>query len=484
MLINFLISNYLQGLIVQKKFLLSLVGAATLLTSVTGCTQSFADNSSQQLVGSSNPKNIIMVVADGMGPAYPAAYRYFADNPETALVEETIFDQIYVGNSSTYPAADKGTSNLYVTDSAASATSLATGVKTYNGAIGVDLDKKPHITVLEWAKTIGKRTGIAVTSQIVHATPASYIAKNESRRNYNAIADDYFDKKLNGRFKVDVMLGGGTDYFIRDDRDLSQEFQAVGYQYIDQFSQLSTLTPNTPVLGLFAPVSLAPQLDTADPHRLKTLTEIAVKQLENKQGYFLLVEASQIDWGGHSNDIAYAMGEMQDLAATMQYLKQYVDNNPDTLVVLTADHNTGGFSIGAKGNYKWQPRFLENIKASSAELAKKLVLQELKVKDLNGQLGFELTESEINHFATLQLETQHAAKQKALTLTQAGQDLGERYYKHINSIIDNRTDTGWTSSGHTGVDVPVYAFGQGYEHFIGYQDNIEIAEKLFRLMGK
>lgn len=476
--------NIISGVTVQKSLSLSVLTSATLLLAITGCSKAKPEHSDQTISKSSQPKNIIMVVADGMGPAYPTAYRYFADNPTTPLVEMTIFDQIYVGSSGTYPASEKEQANLFVTDSAASATSLATGVKTYNGAIGIDLDKKPHISVLEWAKSQGKKTGIAVTSQIVHATPASYIAKNESRRNYNAIADDYFDTKINGSLKVDVMFGGGTDYFIREDRDLSKEFQSVGYQYIDNFSQMSSLKPNVPVLGLFAPVSLPPQLDSEQSNHLQLMTEVAIKQLENQQGYFLLVEASQIDWGGHGNDIAYSMSEMKALAGTMQYLKQYVDKNPDTLVVLTADHNTGGFSIGANGNYKWQPTFLENIKASSTVIATKLVLQEVKPNELTELLGFDLTESEINHFSTLKLETQHAALEQKLSIEQAGRDLGERYYKHINKIIDNRTDTGWTSSGHTGVDVPVYAFGQGYEYFMGYQDNIDIADKLFTLMGK
>ena len=132
----------------------------------------------------SKPKNIIMVIADGMGPAYTTAYRYFNDNPATELIEETIFDRLFIGTSSTYPASTSG----LVTDSAASATALASGVKSYNGAIGLDVNKKRVQTVLEFAKIQGKKTGIVVTSQINHATPAAYLAHNESRQNYNANA--------------------------------------------------------------------------------------------------------------------------------------------------------------------------------------------------------------------------------------------------------------------------------------------------------
>jgi alkaline phosphatase len=143
-----------------------------------------------------SPKNIIMVIADGMGPAYTTAYRLFNDNPNTKIIEPTIFDKTLVGLSSTQPASVSG----FVTDSAAAATALSTGVKTYNGAIGLDTDKNSVQTVLEFAKLQGKKTGVVVTSQINHATPASYLTHNESRHNYNDIADSYLDESI----KADV----------------------------------------------------------------------------------------------------------------------------------------------------------------------------------------------------------------------------------------------------------------------------------------
>ncbi|KGJ98422.1 alkaline phosphatase [Thalassotalea sp. ND16A] len=447
------------------------------------------------------PKNIIMIVADGMGPVFPTAYRYYFDDENTPLVERTIFDQFYVGSASTYPATESGyistsvasgaalatgkkKTNLFVTDSAASATALATGVKTYNKAIGVDQNKKPQLTVLEWAKSIGKKTGIAVTSQIVHATPASYIAKNVSRKNYNPIADDYFDLRVNGKFKVDVMLGGGTKYFIRDDRNLKDEFVAAGYQYIDSYDQLSTLTPEQPVLGLFAKDALPAELDSKQKNRLTTLAKTAIKQLENENGFFLLLEASQVDWGAHSNDIAYSMGEMKDLAATMTYLKSYVASNPDTLVVLTADHNTGGFTIGARGVYKWQPEYLKNFKSSPNKMAKRLAKKTLSVNNLSDELGFALKPEELKQLEVILLEHTIDIKTNALSEDKNKKNLVTRYYEYINKIIDLRTNSGWTTKGHTGIDVPVYAFGKGKEKFAGFQDNIEIADKIFALMGK
>src|SRR5690606_3043774 len=113
----------------------------------------------------------------------------------------------------------------------AAATSMAAGIKTYNGAISVDMDKRPVQTVLERAKELGKSTGLVSTSQITHATPAAFGAHDESRNNYDAIADDFYDERIRGKHKIDVMLGGGTDYFIRDDRNLVKLFKRDGYSY-------------------------------------------------------------------------------------------------------------------------------------------------------------------------------------------------------------------------------------------------------------
>ncbi|MFT4811015.1 MAG: alkaline phosphatase, partial [Paraglaciecola sp.] len=324
---------------------------ATLLFAVI-CQSALATHSPENL---KLPKNIIIIVGDGMGPSYTTAYRMFADDPSTPEVEETVFDRLLVGMASTHPDMNTG----YVTDSAASATALSSGVKTYNGAIGVDANKKPVQTVLELAKEQGRKTGVAVTSQINHATPASFGAHNESRQNYEQIADSYFDAKINGQFILDVMLGGGWKYFIREDRNLVEQFKAAGYQYVDKLTQLDDVKAGTPLLGLFADVGMPWALDSTNQMRLPTLARAAIRQLENDQGYFLLIEASQVDWAGHGNDIGSAMAEMHDLAVTLEWLEQYIVNNPDTLLVMTADHSTGGLSIGANGNYSWSPKWLK-----------------------------------------------------------------------------------------------------------------------------
>lgn len=421
----------------------------------------------QLSLSATGPQNIIMVIADGMGPAYVSAYRYFADNPSTLHVEDTVFDNTLVGTLRTYPHTRSG----LVTDSAASATAMATGYKTYNGAIGVDINKQPLETLIHRARTLGKHVGLAVTSHIVHATPASYMVANASRRNYNEIADSYYDNLIEDKHLADIMLGAGTHYFVRDTRNLVAEFEADGYQSINDYSQLADIDSSRPVLGLFANTRLPRALDDKEPHRLAVMTKAAVPFLEKRsqamgnKGYFLLLEASQIDWAGHANDIASAMAEMDDLAKTMEYLVSYVESHPNTLVVLTADHSTGGLTLGANRDYRWEPRYLRSLDQSIPSLAKKIISIEDKAQFTARELGFEISNTDAAKINAIQ-QNAKPAEVEAL----------------LKSVIDVKTNTGWTTKGHTGIDVNVFAFGAGAGMFAGNNDNTDIAHKMFKLL--
>jgi alkaline phosphatase len=460
----------------MKKFVPSLLVSMMVMS----CSQLQVTDSTNTTSQSDNaPKNIIMIVGDGMGPAYTTAYRYFHDDPATAQIEQTVFDRHLVGSASTYPARISG----YVTDSAAGATALATATKSYNGAIGVDVDKKPVESVLVWAKKQGKKTGMVVTSQINHATPASYLAHNESRHNYNEIADSFLAAHNN----IDVMLGGGWQYFIRKDKNLVEEFQTKGFNYVDNYNQLTQLPSGEKVLGLFSDVGLPWALDDSNKHRLSAMTRAAVSQLENKNGFFMLVEASQVDWGGHGNDIAAAMAEMDDLAKTLEYLENYVKANPDTLVVLTADHSTGGFTLGRDGDYLWQPDVLRTMTMSPSAIAKNLVKNSITLSYVNEMLNFDITSDELKALQVTKTKAQHALAnfdQSAKVAGKMAPSVKKALHKAINHIIDQRTVTGWTTSGHTAVDVPVFAMGKQKELFRGLSDNTEIAKKIFHLLGK
>lgn len=397
------------------------------------------------------PKNIIIMIGDGMGPAYTSAYRYYKDNPSTNEVEETVFDRLLVGTSSTYPAKESG----YITDSAAAATALATGEKSYNGAISVNAQHQPLTTLFELAYKQGKKTGIAVTSQVNHATPAAFMSHNESRRNYEQIAKSYLNSN------TDVILGGGQRYFPKS---LLQQFQSQGYQTLTNIEQLSS-SSSKKVLGLFADVQLPWAIDDKQAQYLTQMTQHALKTLEQSpQGFVLLVEGSLIDWAGHDNDIATAMHELDEFASAIEVAEQYVRQNPQTLLLVTADHSTGGMTVAANGEYQWRPEILKSIAATPQAIATQAASEANWLTSVQSQLGIQLTEQEL---ATLKVAYPHGEK---------------AIHKVLKKLIDVRSNTGWTGNGHTGIDVQVFAKGAGSELFHGFQDNTEIAQKLFRLI--
>ncbi|MDR7122923.1 alkaline phosphatase [Rheinheimera soli] len=408
------------------------------------------------------PKNIIYMIGDGMGPAYLAAYRYYMDNPDTKVVESTVFDELWVGNASTYPDDD-----TVVTDSAAAATALSSTHKTYNGAIAVDHDHKSLTTMMEIAKAKGMQTGVVVTAQINHATPAGFLAHDPSRNNYNQIADDYIDNKVDGRIVADLMLGGGTSYFIREDRNLVEEFKQAGYQYTDSWTELKALN-KLPVLGLFAPKGFVSALDNPEPLPLKQMTEKALELLSPaEKGFVVMIEGSQIDWCGHANDIACAMAEMHDFAEAIKVAKAYVDTHPDTLLVITADHETGGLSLGANGNYSWKRDVVQKVKHTGDYIAGQLLA--LKDDKVFYQAWLGLTGLELNADEQQLLSKARTEGQKALAVA-------------VKQRIDHYSSTGWTSSGHTAADVPVLAYGADKQQFAGFQDNTDIAAKLIKFI--
>ncbi|MGQ8872214.1 alkaline phosphatase [Paenibacillus sp. TSA_86.1] len=409
-------------------------------------------------------KNIIFLIGDGMGTSYTSAYRYMKDNPATKVMEKTVFDPYLVGAQMTYPDDDKQN----VTDSASAATAMSSGVKTYNAAIAVDTNKKSVKTVLEQAKQIGKSTGLVATSEITHATPAAFGAHDISRKNMDAIANDYYDEMINGKHKVDVLLGGGKTNFIRKDRDLTKEFQKAGYSYVtDRTSLLAN--KNKQVLGLFADGGLDKFIDrTSATPSLAEMTNSAIDRLKtNKKGFFLMVEGSQIDWAGHDNDIVGAMSEMDDFAAAFKAAIDFAKKDGQTLVVATADHSTGGLTLGKDGEYNF---FVDPIKAAlrtpdfmAAQIAKGASVDET----LKKYLKLELTAEELQ-------SVKDAAQSADVT----------KIDNAIEAIIDNRSFTGWTTGGHTGEDVPVYAYGPGSQRFSGLIDNTDNAKIIFDILKK
>ncbi|MCS7306872.1 MAG: alkaline phosphatase [Thermoguttaceae bacterium] len=407
---------------------------------------------------SSQAKNVILMIADGCGiEAYTLA-RWVKGKP---LAVDTMQVALVRTHSS----------DSVITDSAPAATAYATGVQTSNDFISVgpkakvlsvleppaaDLSYRPLATVLEGAKLLGKSTGIVVTCRVTHATPAAFLAHVPDRDDEQNIMTQIVHQN------ADVVLGGGRELLLpkplggkrTDDRDLTRVLKARGYQMPKTRQELDQITGGK-VFGLFAQGHMAPEIDRPllapdEPH-LEEMTQKAIQLLHtDPDGFFLMVEGSQIDWACHANDPAYLVQEMLMFDRAVELAVKFARQDRQTLVIVVSDHATGGVSLGnmgplSKGNVPVEAVVepIRRMKCSFAALWKKLEvdptaqrLQEV----LRDQWGIELT-----------------AQQASELLTEAKR--GAPYL--LAALCQRYTVVGWTTHGHTGGDVPLFTWGPG-----------------------
>lgn len=277
------------------------------------------------------PKNIILLIGDGMGLSQVSAAIYYKDGKPNFERFSTI------GLSKTSSASE------LVTDSAAGATVFSTGIKTYNGAIGVDKDTIAVPTIVEQLSKHGFATGIVATSSIQHATPASFYAHVKSRRLYEEITEFAPNSGVN------FFAGGGLKYFNnrKDGKDLLATMRAKGYEVITD--HLPTTPSEKNELILLAKDAM-PKMSEGRGDFLPNATKLALEKLsKNEKGFFLMVEGSQIDWGGHDNDTDYLIQELLDFDKTIGVALDFAKQNGETLIIVTADHETGGFTLASDG---------------------------------------------------------------------------------------------------------------------------------------
>lgn len=322
---------------------LSLAFYAILLMLFGSCTatrETTVPPPSGPLVELAKPMNVIFLIGDGMGLPQITGAMYMNNN--VSVFER--FKNIGFHKSS---ASD----NL-VTDSAAGATALASGIKTYNGAIGVNPRKEPVPTLLEMAEQKQMATGLVASSSITHATPAAFIAHVGSRTEMEAIAADFLDTPL------DLFIGGGMDYFSRrktDERNLVEELTAKGYRitnFLNQDIQQLDITTDKNI-GYFT-ANGEPLPVTQGRDYLLPATSKAIDFLDERSpnGFFLMIEGAQIDWGGHANDANYVVKEMHEFEKIVAAALDFAARDQSTLVIVTGDHETGGFAVqpGSKLN--------------------------------------------------------------------------------------------------------------------------------------
>jgi len=272
-------------------------------------------------------RNAILVIGDGMGLAHLTAGLVAAGG---SLSVESFS---VVGLSKTF------SSDRFVTDSAAAATALACGVKTRNGAIGVDASGRRVPTLVELARRKGMKTGLVVTSSITHATPAAFYAHQTSRKNEEAIAVDLVTSGL------DLFIGGGRRFLGRrcDGVDLLAGLETAGYELVTDPRRLAA-AKGPRLAGLVADEDL-PTITDGRGSYLPDAAKLSLSRLPGPKGFFLMIEGSQIDYGAHDQDAPRTAAEVVDLDQVVARVLAFARTDRHTLVVVTADHETGGFAL-------------------------------------------------------------------------------------------------------------------------------------------
>jgi len=284
------------------------------------------------------PKNIIILIGDGMGINYVGASLLQDQNSP--------FKEFKTIGLSLTCSADK-----LITDSAAGATAIATGYLTNNKYVSVDTLGNPLYTIFEHAEKLGLSTGIVVTASVAHATPGAFVAHSKSRYDQSLIAKQMVEQNFN------VIIGGGLKYFLpkslsgeRDDSiNLIDILNSKEYSLPKNYSELNFLPKSDKNLYALFEMDGLPESSKRD-YTLGNLTRIAINHLKNdKEGFVLMIEGSQIDWAGHDHKSKELLEEMKDFSTAVTEALNFAKSDGNTLVVITSDHETAGMSV-TKGN--------------------------------------------------------------------------------------------------------------------------------------
>jgi len=430
------------------------------------------------------PRNLILMLADGAGPEAYTLARWVKG-------EQLCADGILTGAVRTYGA------DSLITDSAPGGTAYATGFKAVDKTIAVGASRvtieaaRPYVgtpnhptaTLLEAALDRGRAVGLVVTSELAHATPAAFSAHVEDRSALTDIAEQQ------SHLGLDVAFGGGYAQLVpagtsggaRDDgEDLRAVLRQRGAELVTNQAGLLALT-RTPAFGLFAPGPLSPELDRtrlpSEEPSLALMTERALQLLATshkgrERGFFLFVEGSQIDWGGHQNEPVYVSSELLAFDRAICVARRFVATHPDTLLVIVSDHATGGMSIGLRSQPKYattddEPLLgtLRRAQSTSEGLVRHsqaVTTAEEMSQLIESLYGFVPTSAEL---ASLMASLRDPGAQKGT----------------IASILSERAGIGWTTGGHVGHDVFLFAEGPGSPR--GLTENALLGRRLAELLG-
>lgn len=458
---------------------------------------------------SSQPKYVFLMVGDGMGPAQRTAAEVYLAGPQEEgrppRVKPLVMNTLPVaGMMRTYSA------DSLITDSAAAATAMATGQKSPNGTISLDRSSgRKLVTLAEIAASQGRKIGIVSTAAIDDATPACFYAHATRRdKSYDIIMQ---------------LSTSGMDYFAggRPDGIMPQEAQGrpspveaarkSGYTVLTQRQELLALKPGAgkvwmywpplkdsspagPGAGAIAKPVVAEE-EAPPPPSLAEMARKGIELLDNPAGFFMMIEGGEIDGYCHQHDLPGAVREVVDFdKAVAEVLEFYKKHSQDTLIVVLADHETGGLGLGNTGRDG-----LENLyEMVNGQRECAMAFNQKVMEFRRSRTSFEQALPAIIDFFGLEKVTEQQAKLLAAAYAQSMKEPKDRpkdeafydlYGKldplivACSNLVSRKAGVSWTTYSHTGVSVPVTAIGAGSQRFAGYYENTEVFEKLFSAMA-
>lgn len=456
-----------------------------------------------------HPKYVFYFITDGTGVnTVQGTEIYLAETTQGKAVRKPLLMSTFpvVGIASTYSY------NSGITDSAASGTALATGIKTYNGALGVDPDTTAIYGIAEWAKSAGMAVGVATSVSINHATPGAFFAHNASRNEYYDIATQApatgFDFFGGSDFRLD------SRHRTEDFRDsIYQMCEAAGYviaraTYADYEAKAADAERMVFVQdrersingddGAFAyNIDAKPGvLSVYDVTKAEIDFLYRKSQQNGNKGFFLMNEiGGKVDYACHANDAMTSFSEVMLADSCLQLAYDFYLQHPDeTLIVLTSDHETGGFTVGNHfGGYATNMKLLASQKCSVDELTRHLqALRAASRNKVSWEAVKDCLKQDFGFWDTVEInETREAQLKQIYTMSFVGQMENEENLYSANEpmaatalrMMQELAHLGWTSGHHTAGYVPVYAIGVGAERFMGHNDNADIPLKIAEIAG-
>lgn len=447
-------------------------------------------------------KYVFYFIGDGMGVNQVQGTELYRGELEGKIgITPIWFTQFPYATTATTFSATNG-----VTDSAAAGTALATGNKTQNGTIGMKQDLQTEVSsVAVWAKNKGCRVGVTTNVSVDHATPAAFYAHDPSRGSYYKIGTDLYKAGFDFYAGSDFIDPNNKDNKDGNSENLYTMAEKNGYTIARGYKDYLKKCKKADKMILFQSEKASEKDRTAIPYAidrtkddltLADITRSAINFLSKdlSKGFFLMVEGGKIDWACHSNDAATAFHEVADMDEAVKVAYEFYSQHPDeTLIVVTADHETGGFVLGT-GAYKLNLQVLKNQKVSESGFTR--ILNELRKKYNNNvswekvqqalkeNFGFwdkvKLNEKQEERLLAKYNDT-FKGKEAKLEKSEYAQD--EPLAAEAKRIIDEIALVGWTSGGHSAGYVPVFAIGAGADLFQGRIDNTEIPITIAKAAG-